>query len=177
MLSHKLSAFLDNCVLMGTFFLCIFLWSWLYHDWNKSFFKPPMEAFTEVTDFLNKWFWKQDFSIFLNIPVLPLVTDPIPGDHDFNKLEPMPTEDVTTQVTTFLPLVVENILFKDFFSKYLYVKIWPPPLHCGPNLPPGILIWTNVNLHHLMMLLHKLKPFWLNDSWNVDFRIITTNYQ
>lgn len=95
----------------------------MYHDWNKSFIKPPEDAFTEVTDFLNKWFRKQDFSIFLNIPVLPLVTDPFPGDHDFNKLEPIPAEDVTTQVTTFLPLVVENILFKDFFSKYLYVKI------------------------------------------------------
>lgn len=52
------------------------------------------------------------------------------------------------------------------FSINPYVKIWPP---LWPHSYPGVMILTNLNLHHLRLLLHKLlQLFWPIDFWT-DF--------
>ena len=39
----------------------------------------------------------------------------------------------------------------------------------GPALPPGVMIWTNLNLHYLRMLPYKYDELWLGHSWEEDF--------
>lgn len=48
---------------------------------------------------------------------------------------------------------------RNFLYISLYVKI--RPIHCGPTMPPEIMISTNLNMHYLRMLPHKLQLFFL----------------
>lgn len=66
-----------------------------------------------------------------------------PGDHDLKKLE----------------------TFKDFL-KYPYENLTPPP-NCGSTLPSRIKIWTNLNLHYLRTLPHKLHLVWPIDFFSL----------
>lgn len=50
---------------------------------------------------------------------------------------------------------MNNKILKSFFLYLFQCKYYTHP-YCGPNLPPKIMIWTNLNLHHLRIHPHKL---------------------
>ena len=62
------------------------------------------------------------------------------------------------------------LYLRRFFKEYPYIfqcKILIG--HCGPTLPPDVMIWTNLNLHYLRMLPHEFHLSWPSDSGEEDF--------
>jgi hypothetical protein len=62
------------------------------------------------------------------------------------------------------------ILEKKTFNEFCYIFLCKTLVgRFGPALPPGVMIWTNLNLHHLRMFLHKFQLSWHSGSWEEDF--------
>ena len=69
-------------------------------------------------------------------------------------------------------IVFEKKIFKDFLYIFL-CKTWSP--NCGPTLPPGTMIWTNLYLHYMRMLPLKVELFWHNSFWEEYFERFSLN--
>ena len=89
-------------------------------------------AFTKVTAFLGKCFYRKSFKIFFYIflckNLFPLPCDPIlpPGNHDLNKFETSLPDDASKQlVPAFLPKWFLRRFLK-IYTIYSYVKLRPP---------------------------------------------------
>ena len=52
------------------------------------------------------------------------------------------------------PVVLEKKIFKD--SPYIFICKTLIP-YWGPIIPPGVMIWTNMNLHYIRKLSHKVQ--------------------
>lgn len=80
-------------------------------------------------------------------------------DHDVNKIDLYTLlEDISTQVLVLLAkwfTMYITTICKYFFSQFLS-KISP---HCGPILPPGIMVWTHLSLQYTNMFPHKFQLF------------------
>jgi hypothetical protein len=64
------------------------------------------------------------------------------------------------------PVVLEKKIFKEF--SYIFLcKTWVG--HFGPTLAPGVMIWTNLNLHYLRMIPHECHLSWPSGSGEEDF--------
>ena len=63
-------------------------------------------------------------------------------------------------------VVLEKKIFKDF-SNIIICKTLIP--YCGPIVPPGVMIWTNLNLHYIRKLPYKFQLSWPSGSWEEDF--------
>ena len=63
-------------------------------------------------------------------------------------------------------LVSEKKIFKEILYIFLCKTSTP---QCGLTLPPGVMIFTTLNLHYLRMLPHKFQLSWLSGSWEEDF--------
>lgn len=131
----------------------------------------PEDALAQVTTFLDKLILRRTFfNLSLCIPMFwcdspkphpTLWQHSTPKYHDLNKHESIPYEDASTQIT--------ELLAKWFFRRiFLYIFLSKTP-NCDPALP-GIMIWTNLNLHHMRMLPHKLFlyliTYWFPYEWN-----------
>ena len=64
------------------------------------------------------------------------------------------------------PVVLEKKIFKDF-SYIIICKTLIP--YCGPIVPPGVMIWTNLNLLYIRKLPYKSQLSWPSGSWEEDF--------
>lgn len=56
-------------------------------------------------------------------------------------------------------------------SRYLFLCI--DALHCGSTLPQDSWFWTNLNLHYLWMLSHKISGYWFlrRELWYIAIKL------
>lgn len=107
----------------------------IWQTWTYTLFEV---VFTQVTASLTNWYLRRFFKILLYIFLY------------WKKID----------------LHCCLNLFKKIFNNFcLYISMnkfdSPPPAPIrGPTLPPGIIIWTNLNLHYPRKLPPKLQLFW-----------------
>jgi hypothetical protein len=64
-------------------------------------------------------------------------------------------------------VVLEKKILKYFFYINICKNGFP---YCGPTLPPGAMILTNLNLHYRRDLPSKFELSWLSGSLEEDFK-------
>ena len=132
------------------------------HDLNKLESTLPEDAFILICTFLawlffKRKFWKM-FSIYSFVKLdPPLVAPPLPREPWFEQTWIYTTWGcLNTSLSFSGRIVFEKKIFKELLCILLCKTLIR---HCGPTLPPGTMIWTNLNLHYLRMLPHKYQLF------------------
>ena len=98
---------------------------------------------TYVSAFLAQWFlrFSKIFPIYFYVKLwFPIMAPPFPRGSWFLQFRIYTTPECFHISFTFSgPVVLEKKIFKDYSYIFLYKNLIP---HCGPALPPGVIIWT-----------------------------------
>lgn len=133
-----------------------------YHDFDKRESTQSVDTFTKVTAFFRRLVFEIIFlknilhwflCKYLNRPHRPLPPSPL---------------SILAQTYPCVSYIGKLYLSWGCFKtckrnllncclRYIqsYRKI--APLICGPTLPPGISVWTHLNIHYLIVLFNKVQ--------------------
>ena len=115
-------------------------------DWLHSYWVPmTFSAFLSLIQCSMHWLRAQDIGIMI-------------------------WANLNLQYLRMLPFKFElswpNSFWEEDFLYIFLCKTWSP--RCGPALPQGTMIWTNLNLHYLRMLPQKYQLLRLISFWEED---------
>ena len=142
------------------------------HDFHKLEFTLPEDASTQVSAFLVLWFMRRRFlkiyPIYSYVKLRPpIVAPPYPRGSWFSQRWIYTTWSCFHTSLSFPGwLVSEKKIFKDLLNIFLCKTSIP---HCSPTLPPGVMLFTTLNLHYLRMHPQKCQLSWLISFWEEDF--------
>lgn len=140
------------------------IWTWWHLHYLIILPHKSQHGFWEKK-IIKKKIFKDFFSIYSYVKIAPLPMVPLPNlrHTDLIKLQ--------HNLQLVWPI---GFWKKSFWKICLYISFIL--YNCGSTLPPGNMIWTNLNLHDLRMLRHKFQLFQPNVFWEDLLKIWFKNH-